>query len=293
MHPSALKYAKCFFEVYCANSDGWTVLDIGSQNVNGSLKDVCPESMKYVGVDFASGNGVDVVLDDPYKLPFEKESADIIVCSSCFEHSQFFWLLFLEMVRCLKAGGFLYLNVPSNGSLHRYPVDCWRFYPDSGKALADWAAREGTPISLVESFVGARSEGNIEDGGGWNDYVAVFCKIQNIEEIGEKIVDRIGIYATTFSSGFDAEQGESFLSPDHRSISCLKREVFECEAAIAECEARLVECEAKLTECEARLGESDATLGTLLSSRSWRMTEPLRVAGSTVRKFFQKLSGHP
>ena len=32
-----------------------------------------------------------------------------------------------------------YLNAPSNGEFHRYPVDCWRFYPDAGGALGDLA----------------------------------------------------------------------------------------------------------------------------------------------------------
>ena len=28
---------------------------------------------------------------------------------------------------------------PSAGKIHRYPFDCWRFYPDAGLALASYA----------------------------------------------------------------------------------------------------------------------------------------------------------
>jgi SAM-dependent methyltransferase len=170
MHPSALNNGKLFFDTYAASLNGATVVDIGAQNVNGSLSDVMPAHLRYVGVDFVKAKGVDVVLDDPYQLPFDDESVDIVVTSSCLEHSEMFWLMFLEILRVLRPNGLLYMNVPSNGDFHRYPVDCWRFYPDSGNALVTWAQRNGLRPRLLESFV---SEQRIDL---WNDYVAVFVK---------------------------------------------------------------------------------------------------------------------
>jgi SAM-dependent methyltransferase len=121
-------------------------------------------------MDLAAGPGVDIVLSDPYTYPFEPASYDIIVSSSCFEHDQMFWLSFAEMCRTLKAGGFIYLNVPSNGTFHRYPTDNWRFYPDSGLALAAWGRRNGHDIHLIESLIGRRRRDI------WNDCVMVFGK---------------------------------------------------------------------------------------------------------------------
>ncbi len=121
-------------------------------------------------MDFVSGKGVDVILEDPYSLPFDTASTDIVISSSCFEHSDMFWLLFLEAMRILRPDGLFYLNVPSNGDFHRYPVDCWRFYPDSGRALVTWAKRNGMNPALLESYTSVQ----IEDH--WNDYVAVFIK---------------------------------------------------------------------------------------------------------------------
>jgi SAM-dependent methyltransferase len=138
-----MENGKFFFDTYVKPLNQATVADIGAQNVNGSLKDVFPENATYIGVDFVQGKGVDIIIDDPYKLPFEDNSLDAIVSSSCFEHSEFFWLLFNEIMRVLKPTGLFYLNAPSNGLFHRYPVDCWRFYPDSGNALANWANRSG------------------------------------------------------------------------------------------------------------------------------------------------------
>lgn len=173
MHTSAMKNGEVFFQRYMRYVKSDTpvkVVDIGAQNVNGSLREVCPPGCEYIGVDFIVANGVDVVLDDPYTLPFADNSIDVVVSSSCFEHSEMFWVLFLEVLRVLKPQGLFYLNAPSNGAFHRYPVDCWRFYPDSGKALVNWAKRNNYNILLLESFV------SFQIGACWSDFVAVFVK---------------------------------------------------------------------------------------------------------------------
>ena len=173
MHPSAMNNGKIFFERYLQYMPAAVkpkVVDIGAQDVNGSLSSVCPSNVEYIGVDFIVGKGIDVVLEDPYTLPFEDATIDVVVSSSCFEHSEMFWLLFLEVVRVLKPHGVFYLNAPSNGSFHRYPVDCWRFYPDSAMALVTWAKRNQYPVCLLESFTA------FQMNDVWNDYVAVFLK---------------------------------------------------------------------------------------------------------------------
>jgi SAM-dependent methyltransferase len=170
MHGTAMRNARAFHEAYARPLGAVTVVEIGSQDVNGSIRAFFGDAATYIGVDFADAKGVDVVLDDPYVLPFETGSADIVVCNSCLEHSDFFWLSFLEIARILKGGGLCYLNVPSNGPYHGYPVDCWRFYPDAGHALARWSIRRGFPMALLESFTTAQS------GGTFNDFVAVFVR---------------------------------------------------------------------------------------------------------------------
>lgn len=186
MHKSALSNAESFFNVYGSKFPGTNIrlIEIGSQDVNGSLRSVCPSSFEYIGVDFVAGQGVDVVLTDPYSLPFDDGFADIVVSSSCFEHSQMFWLLHLEIMRITKPGGLFYLNAPSNGVFHRYPVDCWRFYPDSGLALVAWAQRSGIDSVLLESFVSAQMK------EVWNDFVAVFLKDGSfVENFPDRMLD--------------------------------------------------------------------------------------------------------
>jgi SAM-dependent methyltransferase len=180
MHKSALDTGRLFFEIYVQNPS--VIADIGSLDVNGSLRQFAPAGSDYIGFDFAEGKGVDRILNDPYSLPLDNNSVDAIVSSSCFEHSEFFWLSFLEMMRVLKPKGVLYMSAPSNSQFHRYPVDCWRFYPDSGRALQNWARRNGYDALLLESFTG------FQDWELWNDFVAVFVKD---ERFASKYPDRI------------------------------------------------------------------------------------------------------
>ena len=177
MHQSAVQNCKSFFDTYSTAFETLSkvkVIEIGSQDVNGGLRQVCPKEFDFVGLDFQDAKGVDLVLKDPYSLPFEDESVDIVLSSSCFEHSEMFWLVFLEVLRVLKPGGLFYLNVPSSGNFHRFPVDCWRFYPDSGKALVTWAKRNGINAAMLESYT--------QKGEKWQDFVAVFLKDERLAE---------------------------------------------------------------------------------------------------------------
>lgn len=195
MHPSALMNCKMFFDTYGAcfsANEKVRVIEIGSQDVNGSLRQLAPSHFEYIGVDFVPGKGVDIVLDDPYKLPFESECADIVLSSSCFEHSEMFWLVYLEIMRVIKPRGLFYLNAPSNGPFHRYPVDCWRFYPNSGQALVTWARRNQMNSALLESYTSGQYDMQ------WNDFVAVFLKDEtHAGEFPGRIVDTF----TDFTNG--------------------------------------------------------------------------------------------
>jgi SAM-dependent methyltransferase len=181
IHDTARLTGRAFFEVYAKPGD--RILDVGSLDVNGTLKPFVPVGCHYAGVDRAAGPNVDIVLDDPYRLPFRDEF-DLAVSTSCFEHAEFFWLVFAEMARVVRSGGFLYISAPTGGVVHRHPVDCWRFYPDAGMALQHWAERAGSSVTLIESFV-------LPPGGeGWSDFVAVWQRDPAERWAGPRIADR-------------------------------------------------------------------------------------------------------
>lgn len=255
MHSSALSFARSFFDIYCGHINEATVVDIGSQDVNGSIRLVCPERFNYIGVDFQHGKGVDIVLDDPYHLPLGDKSVDVIVCSSVFEHSQFFWLVFLEMCRVLKAGGLIYLNVPSNGYIHRYPVDSWRFYPDAGIALMNWANRHSFQVQVQESFIGAKASAS-DPGETWNDFVCIFSIGDYTRPNPDERIFLESAHCLNIRCfGSDNPINASLLPEDFILIKHLQEEVAAKEQFIT---------------------NVSSELSLIKNSRIWRYTKPLR-----------------
>ena len=114
MHISALNSFLDFKKNYLKDKNSEIkIVEIGSQSINESIKNHLDKNHNYTGVDIVKGNNVDIVLDDPYKLPFEKDSIDVVISISTFEHTEFFWLSYLEILRILKPTGLFFLNAPA------------------------------------------------------------------------------------------------------------------------------------------------------------------------------------
>jgi SAM-dependent methyltransferase len=170
MHQTSMNNMRTLFDKYVTNefvSNECKILDFGGTNIKkgGTYYELVEANgkIKYYGVDLQPGPGVSIVLDDPYKVPLEDNYADVVVSGQMFEHCEFFWLSFLEMVRVVRPGGYIFLIAPMHGKVHRYPVDCWRFYPDAYAALAKWGK-----VELVDAWT--------EPTDQWHDQVGAFRK---------------------------------------------------------------------------------------------------------------------
>lgn len=145
------------------------VVDVGGANVNGSYRDLfAGMNIRYIAADMTDAPGVDLLMRDPYKIPLPDNAADLVISGQMLEHCEFFWQSFVEMIRVLKPSGRLFLIAPSTGPIHRYPVDCYRFYPDAYAALAKYAN-----CRLIECWHDRRGE--------FEDLVGVFAKFYDAE----------------------------------------------------------------------------------------------------------------
>ncbi len=113
---------------------GSRVLDVGGADVNGSYRPIFADC-EYVTLDRARA---DVVVNG-YDWPLDDQSFDVVISGQCLEHDKFFWLTLKNIARVLRSGGLFLLIVPAQWPIHRYPVDCYRFLPDSIDAIAEWA----------------------------------------------------------------------------------------------------------------------------------------------------------
>lgn len=174
MHASSMENMQRCHDRYVAcsmldNTGNITVLDVGGSDINGSYKTIFHhQNFSYLTADIDKNSGVDIVLDTPYKIPLDDGAVDIVLSGQMLEHCEFFWESFKEMARILNDTGMIFLIAPSAGPIHRYPVDCYRFYPDAYQALAKYAG-----CHLIETW--------LDERGPWRDLVGVFSKNPNVQ----------------------------------------------------------------------------------------------------------------
>jgi len=172
MHLSSLDKMKYFRDNYLKGKEleKLTILDLGSQDVNGTYKSIFNEpNWTYIGADAAPGKNVDLVLADPYCWrELKNANIDILISGQAFEHIEFFWLTILEVSRVLKPNGLCCIIAPSSGQEHRYPVDCWRFYPDGFAAMARFAK-----LDLLEVYTQWSDEEYADGSDEWHDTILV------------------------------------------------------------------------------------------------------------------------
>lgn len=194
MHLSSYEHMRDLVSRYLDPVAQLDAIDIGSYDVNGSYRTLFDApGWKYCGIDLQCGPGVDVVLESPYRLPLRSASKDLVISGQAFEHVEYFWLTWLEMLRVLKPGGLIFLIAPSRGPEHRYPQDCWRFYPDGYRALAKFGQCE-----LLE--VSTDWEPHPDPGScDWGDTVGVF-KTRPLT-LRQKLARHLGVLSLRLQAG--------------------------------------------------------------------------------------------
>jgi hypothetical protein len=175
LHRSSIEKMTVFRDRYLSGreNESLRILDLGSQDVNGSYRPLFSEpTWNYSGLDMTAGRNVDIVLQTPYAWKeVASESADVVISGQAFEHIEYFWITMLEVARVLKYGGLCCILAPSSGPEHRYPFDCWRFYPDGMVALARFAQ-----IDVVEATTQWQDIGYPDGSDAWHDSMLVCRK---------------------------------------------------------------------------------------------------------------------
>ena len=187
MHISSLENMDRALGYYSKEVKG-TIIDIGAMNVNGSYRELFGGDVNYIGLDLEPGPGVDIVLDDPYILPFESNSVDLVISGQMLEHCAFFWKTFEEISRILSKNGVCIMIAPSSGPAH-YKVDYYRFYSDAWSAIAEWSK-----LNIVDQWIDKRGE--------WHDNVAIFQKGMDIKKV---------LYPRARRSMFNMSRREKYL----------------------------------------------------------------------------------
>lgn len=111
-HIAQTEFVNCVKAKFPEYFKGTRVLEVGSYNVNGSVRDLF-ECCYYVGVDVVEGQGVDVVCPgDKYTSDYK---FDVVISCEMLEHNPFWRETLRNMVSLLKEDGLLILTCAAPG----------------------------------------------------------------------------------------------------------------------------------------------------------------------------------
>lgn len=112
-HYQQLQFVAMAAKHMAADWTGRRVLEIGSADVNGSIRPFFPGS-DYTGVDLSPGPGVDLVASG-HELALPDQHVDLAVSCECFEHNPLWCETFVNMHRMTVAGGIVVITCASRG----------------------------------------------------------------------------------------------------------------------------------------------------------------------------------
>jgi SAM-dependent methyltransferase len=135
------------------------ILDVGSLDVHNPVKKLTfgryldkPPLWNYTGLDLVPGRNVDVVSEEPYRYPFAEGEFDVVVSGSTLEHVFDTHRFIKELARI--SNDLIIVIAPNTHVEHRYPVDCWRVFPDGMTFLLGEIAE----LNIIDVYRGGGKE---------------------------------------------------------------------------------------------------------------------------------------
>jgi glycosyltransferase involved in cell wall biosynthesis/SAM-dependent methyltransferase len=114
-HPQQIAYferVRNFFADAFANAQN--ILEVGSQNINGTVRDFFAPDVNYLGIDLGLAIDVDLVIPgELIELP--DRWADVSISTECFEHAENWKEILLNMIRITKPEGLILLTFAGKG----------------------------------------------------------------------------------------------------------------------------------------------------------------------------------
>lgn len=128
MHQSVIDWTHTMVSTFGLNAEERSTLEMGSYDVNGSVRPFFGPN--YVGVDVEKGPGVDII-GTAHDVPFLDDTFDTVVSTEMLEHDPNPRRSVEEAARVLKPGGLFLVTTRGIGYPYHYPPDYWRFTPEA------------------------------------------------------------------------------------------------------------------------------------------------------------------
>jgi SAM-dependent methyltransferase len=270
MHQSSIDKMQSFKDKYLQDkqSDKLIIFDLGSQNIGGSYRPIFESpNWKYFGVDVEAGENVDIVISNPYRWDeIQSGSVDVLISGQTLEHIEYFWITIMEIARVLKSDGICCLVAPSSGYEHRYPVDCWRFYPDGMRAIAEFAKLE-----VLETFTQWKDEDYADGSNVWHDSVLIARKPLDNKELMIESQHFNERYLEILTERGQTELYRFQLQRSQCDLANLQNKLHQTEYYAQQYQSELDHSKSQLERLQSQLQQTQQCVKAMESSKFWKM----------------------
>lgn len=184
-HPQQAEYFSSVREAYGAHFRGARVLEVGSLDINGSVRSLF-EGCDYTGVDLAAGPGVDLACPG-HLLEFPSGHFDTVISAECFEHNPFWRETMANMLRMTRPGGLVLMSCATTG---RKEHGTTRTNPDASPFTVEarWDYYRNLTAADIER--GAHLAGWLSDWRFWTHYISRDLYFIGLRQGGAAQLDR-------------------------------------------------------------------------------------------------------
>lgn len=113
-HPEQVGFFRAVAQANQPLIRGGSVLEVGSYDVNGTIRSIFADHSRYLGIDLVDGPGVDRV-GYGHEYDGADGAFDLSISGECFEHDQNWAATFTNMARLTRPGGLVAFSCASRG----------------------------------------------------------------------------------------------------------------------------------------------------------------------------------
>jgi SAM-dependent methyltransferase len=247
------------------------VLEIGSQDINGTVRDFFQKGANYLGLDLGMAKGVDwTIPGELVELP--DQWASVCISTECFEHAATWEQILMNMIRITREDGLLILSIAGHGRATHGTVDSEvESSPFTTSYYKNLGADDITQkIRLGHYFKRHSFQVDSEAGDTYFWGVRSASPVDTSNDGWQSPLDRLA-----------RAQGQ--LSQAVIRHNAIKEELERSEQALESCQEKLRANQLEIQQYQQQtsdLNESILALEQevcrLKNSRIWKLTAPLR-----------------
>ncbi len=273
--------------------DNVNVLEIGSQDINGTVRDFFQPDANYLGLDLGIAKGVDwTIPGELVELP--DQWARVCISTECFEHAATWVQILLNMIRITQENGLLILSIAGHGRASHGTVDSdmesspWTtsYYKNLGPdditekiRLGHYFKRHGFQVNSEAGdtyFWGIRSAACVNTfDDGWQSPLDRLARAQG------QLSQAVNRHNEMKAQLKRAE--EALVNRQNEMKAQLKRAEEALETCQQKLEAIQVEIQVEIQKSQQQTSVMKESIRALeqevyglKNSRIWRLTAPLR-----------------